>query len=58
MPQSSYLRNHIGCAILVWRRLKLVAEQAAQTVYALKRDLLSQYLPQQLTNHYIYITFA
>lgn len=52
------VRNHIGCAILVWGRLKQVAEQSAQTIYALKSDLLSGYLRQQLRNPDINMAFA
>ena len=33
-------RNHIGCAILVWIRLKHVAYQLGQTVYPMKHSLL------------------
>ena len=41
-------RNHIGCALLVWVRLKQLAYQTGQTVYALKHGLLSGYLIEQL----------
>jgi hypothetical protein len=41
-------RNHIGIALLVWLRLKQLAKQAALSVYALKRNLLSDYLRAQL----------
>lgn len=43
-------RNHVGCAILVWVRLKSLAEQVGTTVYSLKQDLLSDYMVQQLRN--------
>lgn len=43
-------RNHIGCAILVWVRLKSIAEKMDTTVYRLKRELLSDYMIQQLRN--------
>ena len=42
------VRNHIGCAMLVWVRLKQVAYQNDQTIYQLKYSLFSQYLTQQL----------
>lgn len=35
-------RNHIGCAMLVWIRLKEMAYSTGQTVYALKHRLLCQ----------------
>jgi hypothetical protein len=41
-------RNHIGCAILVWNRLKELAHTAHTTVYQLKQGLLDQYLIQEL----------
>jgi hypothetical protein len=42
------VRNHIGCAILVWIRLKQVAIETQRTVYRVKYDLLDEYLRQQL----------
>ena len=41
-------RNHIGCALLVWVRLKALAVQTGRTVYQLKYGLLDDYLIQQL----------
>lgn len=41
-------RNHIGCAFLVWVRLKHLAAQTGRTVYQLKHGLLDDYLIQQL----------
>jgi hypothetical protein len=41
-------RNHIGCALLVWVRLKELAAQTGRTVYQLKHGLLDDYLIQQL----------
>jgi len=41
-------RNHIGCAFLVWARLKHLAHQTGKTVYQLKYGLLDDYLVQQL----------
>lgn len=43
-------RNHIGCAFLVWVRLKALAVQTGRTVYQLKQGLLDEYLIQQLKN--------
>jgi len=43
-------RNHIGCAFLVWVRLKELAAQTGRTVYQLKHGLLDDYLMQQLRN--------
>lgn len=51
-------RNHIACALLVWTRLKSLAYQSGQTVYQLKRGLLSEYLIQQLKNPAIRMSFA
>lgn len=41
-------RNHVGCAFLVWVRLKALAMQTGRTVYQLKHGLLDDYLIQQL----------
>ncbi len=41
-------RNHIGCALLVWVRLKALAIQTGRTMYQLKHGLLDDYLIQQL----------
>lgn len=49
-------RNHIGCALLVWQRLKTLAKQAFTTVYALKQGLLDDYMRHQLRSPSI--TFA
>ncbi len=43
-------RNHIGCALLVWVRLKALADQMETTIYALKENLLADYMIQQLRN--------
>lgn len=45
---SRIQRNHIGCAMLVWSRLKHLAYQSGQTIYRIKRGLLHDYLVQQL----------
>jgi len=44
----SGIRNHIGCAMLVWLRLKKVAEEIWQTIYQLKHGLLADHLREQL----------
>lgn len=43
-------RNHIGCALLVWVRLKELALQTGRSVYQIKHGLLDDYLIQQLKN--------
>ncbi len=43
-------RNHIGCALLVWVRLKEIAITNKTNVYQLKHGLLDDYLIQQLKN--------
>lgn len=43
-------RNHIGCALLVWLRLKEIALANSSTIYQLKNGLLQDYLIQQLEN--------
>lgn len=56
--KARIVRNHIACAILVWVRLKQVADATKQTVYRLKHGLLSDYLRQQLKSPAILMTFA
>jgi Transposase DDE domain len=51
-------RNHIGCSILVWIRLKAVAQQAASTIYHLKQSLLDDYIRSQLRSPAIKMQFA
>lgn len=46
--KARIVRNHIGCAMLVWVRLKQVAEETQRTIYRVKHDLLDDYLRQQL----------
>lgn len=41
-------RNHIGCAMLVWVRLKEVAEETGRSIYQVKFGQLSAYLIEQL----------
>lgn len=52
------VRNHIGCAILVWIRLKHVAHETEQTIYQVKHRLLSDYLSQQLKSPSIQMALA
>lgn len=51
-------RNHIGCAMLVWLRLKTFAYQTGRTIYQLKHGLLCDYLIQQLKSPVIAMTLA
>lgn len=46
--QQRAVRNHIGCAMLVWVQLNRVARQTGQTIYQLKQSMLDDYLAQQL----------
>ena len=52
------IRNHIGCAMLVWVRLKTIAYQTDQTIYQVKNGLFSQYLTQQLKAPDIHMKLA
>jgi Transposase DDE domain len=55
---SRIQRNHIGCAMLVWSRLKNLAYQSGQTIYNIKRGLLHDYLVQQLKNPSVEMVLA
>ena len=51
-------RNHIACAMLVWVRLKQVAQATASTLYQLKHRLLDDYMRSQLRSPAIQMQFA
>lgn len=52
------LRNHIGCAMLVWVRLKHVAAETQRTIYQVKHGLLDDYMRQELRAPTIQMAFA
>ena len=52
------IRNHIGCAMLVWVRLKTIAYQTDQTIYQVKNGLFAQYLTHQLKAPDIHMKLA
>lgn len=56
--KARIVRNHIGCAILVWVRLKQVAHETHQTIYQVKHGLLDEYLRQQLKSPSIKMVLA
>jgi len=56
--RARIIRNHIGCAILVWIRLKQVAQETQRTIYQVKHGLLSDYLRQQLRSPTIQMVLA
>jgi hypothetical protein len=51
-------RNHIACAILVWVRLKQIAQETASTIYQLKQGLLDDYMRSQLRSPAIQMHLA
>jgi hypothetical protein len=56
--KARLVRNHIGCAVLVWVRLKQVAYETHRTIYQVKNGLLSDYLRQQLKSPSIQMVLA
>ncbi len=56
--KARIVRNHIGCAILVWVRLKQIAHETQQTIYQVKHGLLNDYLRQQLQSPSIRMVLA
>ena len=56
--KARLVRNHIGCAMLVWVRLKQVAQETGQTIYRVKHGLLSDYLRQQLRSPSVRMVLA
>ena len=55
---SRIQRNHIGCALLVWSRLKSLAYQSGESIYRIKGGLLHDYLVQQLKNPSVEMVLA
>jgi hypothetical protein len=55
---SRIQRNHIACALVVWSRLKSLANQSGQTIYRIKRSLLHNYLVHQLKNPSVEMVLA
>ena len=51
-------RNHIACALLVWSRLKAIANQGGRTIYQIKHGMLSDYLIEQLKHPSVQMTLA
>lgn len=56
--KARIVRNHIGCAILVWVRLKQVAYETQHTIYQVKHSLLAIYLRQQLKSPSVQMRLA
>ncbi len=55
---SRIQRNHIGCSMLVWSRLKHLTYQSGRTIYQIKHGLLQDYLIQQLKNPTVQMVIA
>jgi hypothetical protein len=51
-------RNHIACAFLVWNRLSFLARHLRTSVYALKQNLLDDYMRQQLRSPSLHMGFV
>lgn len=51
-------RNHIACSMLVWIKLKQVANNTKKTVYQIKQNLLKEFLIQQFKNPNYELRFA
>ena len=51
-------RNHIACSMLVWVKLKQVANKTSKTVYQIKHGLLRDYWVQQLKSPVGELIFA
>ena len=51
-------RNHIACAIQVWVKLKNIAYKTGQTVYQIKKNLLKNYLINELKKPSVKMSFS
>ena len=56
--RARIVRNHIGCAMLVWVRLKQVAYETGRTIYQVKHEMFSDYLRQQLRSPAVQMVLA
>ena len=56
--KARLIRNHIGCAILVWIRPKQVAVDTNRTIHRVKYDLLDDYLRHQLKSPSVQMCLA
>ncbi len=51
-------RNHIACAIHVWVALKKLAYRIGETVYQIKKNLLKNYLVNELREPSVVMCFS
>ncbi len=51
-------RNHIACALLVWVKMKQIAYKHKETVYQIKKNLLHNYLIQELKCPSVLMSFS
>ena len=56
--KARIVRNHIGCAMLVWVRLNKITTDTQSTTYRLKHGLLSDYVRQHLAAPALKMTLA
>ena len=56
--KARIIRNHIGCAMLVWRRLAQVARDTGRTIYQVKFGMLDDYMRQELRSPSVAMSFA
>jgi Transposase DDE domain len=51
-------KNHIGCVILVWNCLTKLARKLKTNIYALKKQLLSDYIKEELKTPSIRMSYV
>jgi hypothetical protein len=51
-------KNHIGCVILAWHCLTKLAKKLKTNIYALKKQLLSEYMRKELKNPSIRMSYV
>lgn len=56
--KAAIQKNHIGCAMLVWAKLKEMAYQTGKTIYQLKHALLDAFMIQTLANPTLQLNLA
>ena len=51
-------KNHIGCVILAWHCMTKLARKLGTNIYAMKKQLLSDYMRKELKNPSIRMSYV
>lgn len=56
--KARIIRNHIGCAMLVWQRLAHLARTTGRSIYQVKFGMLDDYMRQELRSPSVAMSFT